>query len=199
MGIFKSTGDIIYTLRFLRLLTTPWERTKAYEYGIIDKNGKRLKSFNTNSIQDRDAYNNYYTPFIRLVFNVKRLINKLPLGKSRIASYAAALYLLKDKYSVNEGTILKGLKEFGIDSLDFLEEQTEWFVLEDQRLSPGVYKVMNEKMLNDSLEEMVNVRDKIRVDEDCYPVGEMFGINIYEVTHIRTNKPVYISIPEITR
>jgi hypothetical protein len=199
MGIFKSTGDIIYTLRFLRLLTTPWERTKAYEYGIIDKNGKRLKSFNTNSIQDRDAYNNYYTPFIRLVFNVKRLINKLPLGKSRIASYAAALYLLKDKYSVNEGTILKGLKEFGIDSLDFLEEQTEWFVLEDQRLSPGVYKVMNEKMLNDSLEEMVNVRDKIRVDEDCYPVGEMFGINIYEVTHIRTNKQIYISIPEITR
>jgi len=199
MGIFKSTGDIIYTLRFLRLLTTPWERTKAYEYGIIDKNGKRLKSFNTNSIQDRDAYNNYYTPFIRLVFNVKRLINKLPLGKSRIASYAAALYLLKDKYSVNEGTILKGLKEFGIDSLDFLEEQTEWFVLEDQRLSPGVYKVINEKMLNDSLEEMVNVRDKIRVAEDCYPVGEMFGINIYEVTHIRTNKPVYISIPEITR
>lgn len=199
MGIFKSTGDIIYTLRFLRLLTTPWERTKAYEYGIIDKNGKRLKSFNTNSIQDRDAYNNYYTPFIRLVFNVKRLINKLPLGKSRIASYAAALYLLKDKYSVNEGTILKGLKEFGIDSLDFLEEQTEWFVLEDQRLSPGVYKVINEKMLNDSLEEMVNVRDKIRVAEDCYPVGEMFGINIYEVTHIRTNKSVYISIPEITR
>jgi len=199
MGIFKSTGDIIYTLRFLRLLTTPWERTKAYEYGIIDKNGKRLKSFNTDSIQDRDAYNNYYTPFIRLVFNVKRLINKLPLGKSRIASYAAALYLLKDKYSVNEGTILKGLKEFGIDSLDFLEEQTEWFVLEDQRLSPGVYKVINEKMLNDSLEEMVNVRDKIRVAEDCYPVGEMFGINIYEVTHIRTNKSVYISIPEITR
>lgn len=199
MGIFKSTGDIIYTLRFLRLLTTPWERTKAYEYGIIDKNGKRLKSFNTDSIQDRDAYNNYYTPFIRLVFNVKRLINKLPLGKSRIASYAAALYLLKDKYSVNEGTILKGLKEFGIDSLDFLEEQTEWFVLEDQRLSPGVYKVINEKMLNDSLEEMVNVRDKIRVAEDCYPVGEIFGINIYEVTHIRTNKSVYISIPEITR
>jgi len=199
MGIFKSTGDIIYTLRFLRLLTTPWEKTKAYEYGIIDKNGKRLKSFNTNSIQDRDAYNNYYTPFIRLVFNVKRLLNKLPFGKTRIASYAAALYLLKDKYSVNEGTILKGLKEFGIDSLDFLEEQTEWFVLEDQRLSPGVYKVMNEKMLNDSLEEMVNVRDKIRVGEDCYPVGEMFGINIYEVTHIRTNKSIYISIPEITR
>lgn len=199
MGIFKSTGDIIYTLRFLRLLTTPWEKTKAYEYGIIDKDGKRLKSFNTNSMEDRDAYKNYYTPFIRLVFNVKRLLNKLPLGKTRIASYAAALYLLKDKYSVNEGTILKGLKEFGIDSLDFLEEQTEWFVLEDQRLSPGVYKVMNEKLLNDSLEEIVNVRDKIRVDEDCYPVGEMFGINIYEVTHIRTNKPIYISIPEITR
>lgn len=199
MGIFKSTGDIIYTLRFLRLLTTPWEKTKAYEYGIIDKDGKRLKSFNTNSIEDRDAYKNYYTPFIRLVFNVKRLLNKLPFGKTKIASYAAALYLLKDKYSVNEGTILKGLKEFGIDSLDFLEEQTEWFVLEDQRLSPGVYKVMNEKLLNDSLEEIVNVRDKIRVDEDCYPVGEMFGINIYEVTHIRTNKPIYISIPEITR
>jgi len=193
VGVLKRAGDLVYTFRFLKLLITSFEDTEAYKLGLIDAKGKRIKKAETSD--ERAAY----TPFHRLVFNIKKLIAKAPGGSTKIASYAAALYLLKDKYSVNEGTILKGLKEFGIDSLDFLEEQTEWFVLEDQRLSPGVYKVMNEKLLNDSLEEIVNVRDKIRVGEDCYPVGEMFGINIYEVTHIRTNKPIYISIPEITR
>lgn len=199
MGIIKSAGDIFYTLRFLRLLTTAWEDTEAYKAGIIDKDGKRLRSFNTNSLEDRDAYRSYYTPFIRLVFNVKRLLNKVPGGKSKIASYAAALYLLKDKYSIRESTIQKALELNGIDSLDFISEQSGWFVLEDRRLTPGVYKVMNEKVLNDTLEEMVNPRDKIRVDDDCYPVGNVFGINIYEATHIRTNKKIYISVPEISR
>ena len=43
MGILKSAADLVYTLRFLKLLTTPFEKTKAYELGIIDDKGKELK------------------------------------------------------------------------------------------------------------------------------------------------------------
>ena len=37
------------------------------------------------------------------------------------------------------------------------------------------------------------------IDEDCYPVGELFGLSIYEATHVRTRKAVYITVGEIAR
>lgn len=196
MGIIKQAADLVYTFRFLRLLTTKFEDTDAYKNGIIDKDGNRLKSFDLNTTTNRDLYRNSYTPFHRLVFNIKKLMAKAPGGGSTIASYAAALYLLKEKYGISEKQMIKDL---GVDPLDFLAEQSQWFVLNDNRLSPGNYKVMNNKLLNNTLEEMVLPRDKIRVAENCYPVGDLFGLNIYEVTHIRTNQPIYVTISELAR
>lgn len=199
MGIIKRAGDLVYTFRFLRLLTTPFEETEAFKLGIIDKNGKRNKEFKLNTMDNRDKYNDYYTPFHRLVFNIKKIMAKAPGGSTRLASYATALYLLKEKFSISDKKINEALEALGIDRLDFMSEQSSWFVLEDRRLSPGIYKVLNNKVLNDTMDEMVNARDKIRVDEHCYPVGEMFGVNIYEVKHVRTNKNIYVTIGELSR
>ena len=125
---------------------------------------------------------------------------KAPGGGSRLASYAAALYLLKEKFSITPNKLNEAThKHFGCAENDFLNESSQWFVLEDGRLTPGVYKVLSEKLLNDTLDEMVNARDKIRVEDNCYPVGHMFGINIYEATHVRTNKTVYVSVGELAR
>ena len=124
---------------------------------------------------------------------------KAPGGSSRLASYATALYLLREKFSISDKKINEALEALGIDPLDFMTEQSEWFVLEDRRLSPGIYKVLNNKVLNDTLDEMVNARDKVHVDEHCYPVGEMFGINVYEVKHVRTKKNIYVTIGELSR
>ena len=196
MGLIKQAGDLVYTFRFLRLLTTKFEDTEAYKAGIIDENGKRLKSFDLNTIDNRNTYKNYYTPFHRLVFNIKKIMEKVPGGGSRLASYAAALYLLKEHFGVKEKEIKKSLN---VDPLDFMLEQTEWFVLEDMRLSPGSYKVLSEKLLNDTYDEVVLPRDKVSVGEDCYPVGEMFGLNIYEVTHCKTRKNIYVAVSELSR
>ena len=43
MGLIKSAADLAYTFRFLALLVTPFNKTKAFEKGIIDEFGKRLK------------------------------------------------------------------------------------------------------------------------------------------------------------
>ena len=75
MGILKSAADLVYTIRFLKLLVTPFEKTDAFKSGIIDADGKRVKEFTTNSIDDREAYRSHYTPFHRLVFNLKRLMD----------------------------------------------------------------------------------------------------------------------------
>mgnify|MGYP006950435628 FL=1 len=195
MGIIKRAGDLVYTFRFLRLLTMRFEDTEAFKLGIIDADGKRLKSYELNTMQEREDYSNYYTPFHRLVFNIKKLMAKAPGGGSRLASYAAALYLIKEKYNVN---VNKAIKESGIDPLDFMTEQSLWFVLEDGRLSPGTYKVTNDKVLNNTLEEMVKTKDTIKVKKDCYPIGQMFGLNVYEATHIKTGQNIYVTVSELS-
>ena len=37
-----SAIDLFVTYRFLKLLTTPFNKTDAYKLGIIDKNGHRI-------------------------------------------------------------------------------------------------------------------------------------------------------------
>lgn len=198
MGIIKRAGDLVYTFRFLTLLVTPFNKTKAFEAGIIDENGKRNKDYSMSTIANRDAFKEFYTPFHRLVFNVKRLMSKAPGGGSRLASYAAALYLIKENYSVSEKKILKGLTELGIDDIDMLVEESEWFILENNQLSPGVYSLKHEKII-DNVDVLIPKGSKVKVLEDAFSVGDIFGINIYEAIHIRTNKKVYITSSEIVR
>jgi len=199
MGLIKSAADIAYTFRFLALLVTPFEKTKAFETGIIDEKGKRIKRPPFSSMDDRDNYSRYYTPFIRLVFNIKKLMAKAPGGSSRIASYAAALYLIKENFSVSEKNMRKDLLKAGIDPSDLLAEESKWFMLEDNQLSPGVYSLKYEKVLNSTCEPMVNAKDKVRIQEECFPVGDIFGLNIYEVTHMRSQQKLYITAEELLR
>ena len=88
-------ADLYFVFRFLRLLTMKYERTDAYKYGIIDKKGKPLKKSSELETVDEKAS---YTMLHRLVFKVRRLIEKVPvLGKSILLNYAAALFLLKEQ------------------------------------------------------------------------------------------------------
>lgn len=199
MGILKSAADLVYTFRFLKLLVTKFEDTGAYEAGIIDKNGNRIKDFNMNTVENRKAYRDNYTPFHRLVFNIKKLMAKAPGGGSAVASYAAALYLIKEHYNLTDDNLETALKKANVDITDILAEQSQWFVLEDMRLSPGAYRLTSAKISNENFNEIARVRDFIRVDEHCYPVGDVFGINIYKVTHSRSNQEIYVTAGELSR
>ena len=97
--------------------------------GIIDETGKKLRK------AKGEEEKNIYTPFHRLVYNIKRLI---PGGK--IGSYASALYLIKEDGNLSEKSIEKIMKELGWEpSLQFaegLEKTVDWYL-------------ENEKWLND--------------------------------------------------
>ena len=104
--------------------------------------------------------------FHRLVFNIKKLINKVPGGKSKIASYATALFLVKEKLDLSDKSLEKILKECEVDTLDIMSESTQWFCTTDGMLSPGTYKLnVPDKMLNVTCEEMGKQGDKIRVED----------------------------------
>ena len=191
--MIKGAVDLAYTFRFIRMLVLDWKSWDAYKQGVIDENGKRNKDVKL----DTDEKKNSYTHFIRLCANVKRLLNKVPGGGSKLGSFAAALYLVKERYSLSDNKLRKILRESGFDSSSILAEENQWFLLEDKQLSPGVYRINNPKILNNSFEEMVWTKDQIRIEEDSYPIGDVFGIDIYEATHIRTNQKIYLSVSEI--
>ena len=138
MGILKSAADFVYTIRFLKLLTTPFEKMGAYEIGLIDDEGvvdKKRKAELKLSMDGRVDLATHWTSFIRLVVNIKKLMAKVPAGKSAIARYGAALYLIKESGNLNDKQIQKIHKETGIDMLDILAEDTQWFMLDDKQLS----------------------------------------------------------------
>lgn len=193
MGTISKTADLFYAFRFLRLLTTPWENTTAYELGIIDETGKVLKKAKElTTVEEKSAYNVFH----RLVFNLKRLLNKLPFGKTKLASYAAALFLIKENTGLSEEEIKKVMSEI-LDDMEDLEEST-WFQ-EDSKLKPGKYKLTEEVASPITGEVIAYPKDTIEVTEFKEPVACLFNQNIYEVTHSKTGLLIYITTGEIKR
>jgi hypothetical protein len=85
--------DAIITYRILRILTTPFDQTDAYRLGIIDARGRVLKKdTELNTVQERDSY----TLLHRMIYRLKRIIEKVPIESKRIVSFAAALSLIKE-------------------------------------------------------------------------------------------------------
>ena len=193
MGLVKRAADLAYTFRFIRLMAMDWKNWDAYKLGIIDENGKRQRSVKLDNDEKKSAY----TPFIRLAANLKRLVSNIPGGGSKLGSFASALYLIKEK--VGTKGLEKICKELDVDVLDFLNEKNEWFLLEDKQLSPGVYRVSTAKLINESCDELVWPKDQIRIHDDCYPTGDVFGVDVYEATHVNTNKSIYVTASELIR
>ena len=193
MGILSRAGDLAYSLRFLRLLTTKFEDTTAFRLGIIDEKGKKLKKPQTS--EEKSAYNTFH----RLVFSLKKLLAKVPGGSSKFASYAAALLLLKENDQLSDETIEKLVEHMGIDPLDFLEEETQWFRTKEGMLSPGPYTLLCPKLVNTTCEELCKVGDKVMVEMDTYATDTIMGIEVFEATHTPTNQKVYVTVGEITR
>jgi len=174
------------------MLVLDWKKWDAYKQGIIDEKGKRIKSQELDTPERKAAY----TPFIRLTANVKRLLGKIPGLGSGLGSFAAGLFLIKERYNLSDDSLSKILSEFDLEPTDFLNEGSEWFILENGELSPGVYRIKNPKVLNTTLEEIVLPKDQIKVFNGN-PVGDVFGINVYEAIHLKTNQKIYITTSEI--
>jgi|TARA_B110000908_G_scaffold90848_1_gene107879 hypothetical protein len=199
MGLLKSAGDLVYTLRFLRLLTTPFEKLGAFKAGIIDKDGKKNPEFTTLKTDDREAYRTHYTAFIRLVINLKKIMAKAPGGGSAIARYGAALALIKEDGNLTEKDLMKIHEVTGIESMFMIAETSSWYVLENGAMGPGIYVMLNDSVTTEG-DPIIKKHDKIRITgARNLPVHEVLGVNIYEGVHELSKKKVYISTGEISR
>ena len=121
----SKTIDNIIAFKILYMLVTPIEKTDAYKLGIVDEKGKQLKKMkDLKTSEEKDAYTN----LTKLVFNLKKLLAKVPGGSSQFASLVAAYWLIKESYTKNSDVSLEALTELAQavnDGTSFVEEELE--------------------------------------------------------------------------
>ena len=151
--------DALIAYRVLKLLVTPFNKTKAFKFGIIDDKGKVLiKSKNflkTFSSQELPKAREAYTLLIRFVFNLKRLLGKVGIRGPITTSAAAAIAFFKEENGENlevEKTVYKHLRENGFE-FEIKENYGEPF-------KPGTYRV-NRDITDLEGDIVININEEV--------------------------------------
>ena len=157
-------ADLYFVFRFLRLLTMDYKKTDAYKYKIIDAKGKPLRKSNELETTDEKAS---YTMLHRMVFKIRRLIEKVPIvGKSILLNYAAALFLLKEQNNprvwTDENYATRKLNEFlenedWVESAKILREEVEQM----SRLKFGEY------LTEDGHTDVASAKNQVKIAMDA--------------------------------
>ena len=91
--------DLYIVYRILRKLTTPFDQWEAYKEGVIDAEGNIvIKPDDRTTLAQKDSL----TTLDTLILNLKKILGKLPFGKTKLASYGAALFLIKEEKNLTE-------------------------------------------------------------------------------------------------
>ena len=176
--------DTVITFRVLKLLTTPWVDQAAYKVGLIDDKGKRLKKEKVNTPERKNAF----TLLHRLVFNLKRLIEMLPFGKTRLASYATALFLIKEHVGI-KGTkldkeVFKYLQESGQLEANLLEEFRPVNKLQNER----TYTLTRTMIIDEDIDAE---RGDTIIQAVTKPAGKVYGVNVFRMYNVDKNSMMY--------
>jgi hypothetical protein len=142
---------------------------------------------------------NSYTILHKLVFNIKKIFSKVPGLRTKLGTYAAALFLLKDtfKESVDdpdmfEKEFVKYLKENNIKFDDEISEEVIGF---GEILPKGEYVLVND-ILNKQ-EHIILKGDKVIAYADEAPVDTVLGVDIFPVVHVKTQEKIFVSLEDI--
>ena len=186
--------DLFVVYRFLKLLVTPWKKQEAYKLGIIDKDGKTLKkSRDLGTEAERSAF----TLLHRLVFNLKRIMMKIPGVRTQLGTYATALFLLREHYNIEnlpEGEITKFLIENKLVSFDNnISEEVMGF---GNMLPMGDYTLKDQVTADDD-EIDAQPGDIVSALEDIPPSDTILGVDVFPVIHKKSNKIIYVSLEDI--
>ncbi|MDP6249709.1 MAG: hypothetical protein QGH26_02655, partial [Candidatus Pacebacteria bacterium] len=150
-----------------------------------------------NTIEKQSAY----TILHKLIFNIKKIFGKVPGLRTKLGTYAAALFLLKDtfKESVDdpdmfEKEFMKYLKEEGYEIDDSISEEVIGF---GEVLPKGEYVLVNDILNKEEEELSARIGDKVIAYEDESPVDTILGVEIFSVIHLKSKEKIYVSLEDI--
>ena len=158
--------DALIAYRILKLLVTPFNRTKAFELGIIDDKGKVLiKSKEIKKLPNKQELRKSYTLLIRFVFNLKRLLSKVgirgPLGSAAAAAFAFFKEQSGEQLSKNAALDIEREVYKYITSEGFEFDLSENY---GEPLTEGTYKVKHD-IYNDDGEVVINIDEEVYFKE----------------------------------
>ena len=200
--------DLFVTYRFIKLLVTPFEKTEAFKLGIIDANGARIMPAPVGGVRQTKPEplrtteeKNAYTILHKLVFNIKKIFAKVPGLRTKVGTYAAALFLLKDTFKEEvedpdmfEKEFMKYRKEQGIEIDDTISEEVIGF---GEVLPKGEYILINDILSKEEEELTAKKGDKVIAFEDEAPVDTVLGVEIFSVVHEKSKEVIYVSLEDI--
>lgn len=181
--------DMLVAYKFIKILTTDFEDTDAFKMGIIDKDGNILKKRKDLKGDERTAYTIFHT----LCWNLKKIMMKVPGVRSKLGSYATALFLLKEQHNKDNEKggnllverILERLTDTNRD-VDVLFENTF-----EPTMKPGVY-VACQEIVTPSF-ETIQEGEIIIVGNEKLPLTELVSIPLYTAVHLDSGEEVIIS------
>jgi hypothetical protein len=194
--------DLFVTYRFLKLLTTPFDNTDAFKLGIIDKDGNRIKNEDGSvEVLRTPDEKGAYTILHKLIFNIKKLFGKVPGLRTKVGTYAAALFLLKDTFKehvedpdIFEKEFMKYLKEEGYELDNSISEDVIGF---GEILPKGNYLLVNDILNKEEEELSAKKGDKVVAYDDEAPIDTILGVEIFPVIHVKTQEKIYVSLEDI--
>tara|TARA_Y100000004_G_C8887034_1_gene400262 strand:- start:485 stop:1114 length:630 start_codon:yes stop_codon:yes gene_type:complete len=183
MGLF----NVFVAYKFIKLLVKPFKETEAYKLGLIDDKGRALKKKSDFTDKEKKAYSAVH----ELVWNIKRLLDKVPGLKSRLGSFAVALWLLKQKmspdYQKEEVHAVESIIVEHADKMQKCDCDLNVMIMESilysDTPSRGLYTVEDTdycEMFDD-----VEMGDMFSYD-GSESIGDGYGIRIYEAVHLPT-------------
>ena len=153
--------DALVAYRVLKLLVTPWKKTKAYQLGIIDEKGKVLiKSRQITNQTQRKAY----TLLIRFVFNLKRMLQKVGIRGPLGSAAAAAVAFLKEEHKIGddvEKELYKHLKENGFE-FEMNEQYGEPLVEGSYKLRNDIYDLEGDVLIKK--DDTIELPNELQLD-----------------------------------
>jgi hypothetical protein len=165
--------DITIAYKFIRALSTPFKKWEAYELGLIDDNGIRLRKPKTG--EEKKAMPGWKN----MIRNIKRFIEKLPFGKTRLGSFASALWLVKE--------------EMGVTDVSVLEHELRNYLGTKNLLIVESCEIINTIKAG----KYMHNGDILYAPDDLDAIGVVFSEAIFEMTEIITQQKRIVTWNEL--
>ena len=162
--------DIYVAYRFIKGLTIKWKSWDAYKEGVIDEDGKVIVEPDDRTRKQKNSYG----AFNRLIASVKRVFNKVPFVRSKIGSFAAALWLLREEAKKNGASevdiermfISQVFEEGEFDSCNIKEDVTH------NTIPRGTYHVTD---------DISETNEIIKLGEDINSFSSELGVPLFHI------------------
>ena len=156
--------DTYIAYKFIKMLSLPFRKMEAYKLGIIDEKGKRIRTPEADRAAKNAGFK--YTNLHKIAINIKRLLSKVPFGRTMLAGFTSALWLLKeeaDRMGAKDKHLIEKIFLDYLSSNGFsinLNESQQY----KKTLPAGKYSLRGKTFI---------------ALEDIHPIGDVFGIPVY--------------------